>query len=155
MKVTFHSYWRMPEALWRRFQRLIPKWHPSPKGGRPPLDARRVADGVYYVLRTGCPWKAAPREFGSGSALHNYFQAWRRRGVFHRLWKQGLTEYDHRQGIRWTWLTLDAAMNKAPLGGEINREKPDGSRQAGRQTIGVDRCPRCGPRAGDCGSECP
>ncbi len=48
MKVTFQSYWRMPEALWRRFQRLIPKWHPSPKGGRPPLDARRVADGIYY-----------------------------------------------------------------------------------------------------------
>ena len=99
MKVTFHSYWRMPEALWRRFQRLIPKWHPSPKGGRPPLDARRVADGIYYVLRTGCPWKAAPREFGSGSALHNYFQQWQRQGVFHRLWKQGLAEYDHRQRV--------------------------------------------------------
>jgi len=120
MKVTFHSYWRMPEALWRRFQRLIPKWHPSPKGGRPPLDARRVADGIYYVLRTGCPWKAAPREFGSGSALHNYFQQWRQRGVFHRLWKKGRSEYDHRRGIRWTWQTLDTAMNKAPLGGEKN-----------------------------------
>jgi transposase len=155
MKVTFHSYWRMPEALWRRFQRLIPKKRRSPKGGRPALDPRRVADGIYFVLRTGCPWKAVPREFGSGSALHNYFQEWRRRGVFRRLWKQGLAEYDHRQGIRWNWLTLDTATNKAPLGGEKNREKPDRSRQTRRQAVGADRCPRGGPRFGDRGSECP
>lgn len=150
MKVTCYSYWRMPNALWRRFRRLIPKWHPSPKGGRPPLDARRVADGIYYVLRTGCPWKAAPREFGSGSSLHNYFQAWTRHGVFRKLWKQGLLEYDRRKRIRWTWLTLDAEMNKAPLGGEKNREKPHRSRQAGSEAVRVDRRSRRAAGAGDC-----
>jgi transposase len=151
MRATFHSYWRMPEALWRRFRRLIPQWHPSPKGGRPPLDPRRVADGIYFVLRTGCPWKAAPREFGSGSALHNYFQQWRRQGVFRKLWKQGLAEYDHRQGIRWSWLTLDTAMNKAPLGGE----KPYRSWQVGGQTLGADRRSRRGAGSGDRRSQCP
>lgn len=89
MKVTLHSYARMPEAIWRRLRGLIPKWRPSPKGGRPALDARRVADGIYYILRTGCQWKAAPREYGSGSALHNYFQKWTRHGVFRKLWRQG------------------------------------------------------------------
>ena len=28
--------------------------------------ARRILDAVLYVLRTGCQWKAAPREFGFG-----------------------------------------------------------------------------------------
>jgi transposase len=139
MKVTLHSYARMPEALWRRLRRLIPKWRPSPKGGRPALDPHRVADGIYYILRTGCQWKAAPREYGSGSALHNYFQKWTRHGVFRKLWKQGLVEYDHRKGIHWTWLTLDTELHKAPLGGEKNREKPYRPRQAGCQTLGADR----------------
>lgn len=108
-------------------RRLIPRWRRSPKGGRPPLDPRRVADGIYYILRTGCQWKAAPREYGSGSALHNYFQQWTRHGVFRKLWKEGLVTYDRRQRIRWTWQTLDTELHKAPLGGEKNREKPDRS----------------------------
>lgn len=127
MKVTV-SCWRMPEALWRRFRKLIPKPRPHPRGGRPPLDPRRVADGIYFVLRTGCPWKAVPASLGSGSSLHRYFQLWEKRGVFRRLWKQGVLEYDRRRGIAWRWQSLDTALNKAPLGGEKNREKPHGSR---------------------------
>jgi transposase len=138
MRVTAFSYRRMPEALWRRVQKLIPKPRPHPKGGRPPLDPRRVADGIYFVLRTACPWKAAPEEFGSGSSLHRYFQAWQQHGVFRRLWKQGLVEYDRRKGIAWRWQTLDTAMTKAPLGGEKNRPQSHRSGQTGRQAVGAD-----------------
>lgn len=117
MKITASSYRAMPDALWRRLHKLLPKPRPRPKGGRRPLDQRRVADGIYFVMRTGCPWKAAPKEYGSGSSLHRYFQAWCDRGVFGKLWKLGLVEYDRRRGIGWRWQTLDTAMNKAPLGG--------------------------------------
>lgn len=30
------------------------------KGGRPRVNLRHVANGVYYLLRTGCQWKALP-----------------------------------------------------------------------------------------------
>lgn len=153
MKITASSYHRLPEAIWRRLSKLLPKPKPHPHGGRPPLDLRRVANGIYYVMRTGCPWKAAPAEFGSGSSLHRYFQAWTRRGVFRKLWKQGLKEYDRRKGIGWRWQTLDTTSTKAPLGGEKNREKPDRSRQAGGKAIRADRCPRRGAGIGDCGGE--
>lgn len=123
MKMEFAPKWRLPEAIWKRMRKLIPHKRKSPKGGRPPLDERRVADGIYYVLRTGCPWKAAPPQFGSGSSLHAYFQMWTVRGVFRRLWKQGLWEYDRRRKIQWRWQTLDASMVKSPLGGGKNRPK--------------------------------
>ena len=45
------------------------------------------------------------------------------------------------KGIDWEWQSLDGAMNKSPLGGEKNREKPDGSWQTRRQALGVDRWP--------------
>lgn len=153
MKITASSYRQMPEALWRRLSKLLPQPKPHPQGGRPPLDPRKVANGIYYVLRTGCPWKAAPQEFGSGSSLHLYFQAWCKRGVFRKLWKQGLAVYDHRQRIGWRWQTLDATLTKAPLGGEKNREKPDRSRQVGRQAFGADRLARRSVGPGHCGSE--
>jgi len=96
---------------------------------------RKVVAGIFYVLRTGCQWKAMPAEFGSGSAIHAYFQDWVRCGVFRKLWQSALEEYDELKGIDWQWQSLDGAMTKAPLGGEKNREKPYGSWQAGRQTL--------------------
>jgi transposase len=138
MKTTV-SYWRMPEAVWQRMRELIPKRHRKSRG-RPPLDARHVADGIYFVMRTGCPWKAVPNELGSGSSLHRYFQEWTACGVFRKLWKRGLVEYDRRRGVAWRWQTIDTAMNKAPLGGEKNREKPHGSWEAWRETVGAHRC---------------
>lgn len=131
--------WRLPDELWERMEMLLPKPRRHRKGGRPPLPQRQVADGIFYVLRTGCQWKAVPREFGSGSSLHRYFQAWTKRGVFRQLWKWSLLEYDDLKGIQWDWQSMDGAMTKSPLGGEKNREKPDRSRQAGRQTLAADR----------------
>jgi transposase len=84
-------------------------------------------EGIFYVLRTGCPWKAVPREFASGSVVHARYQEWRALGVFEKLWEQGLEEYDALKGIRWPFQSMDGAMTKAPLGGKKNRSKPHGS----------------------------
>jgi len=77
--------WRLPDALWERMAPLLPKYSVSPKGGRPRLPLRQIAEGIFYVLRTGCQWKAAPREYGSGSTLHAYFQEWTELGIFRKL----------------------------------------------------------------------
>ena len=146
--------WRIPEGLWMRMQWFLPKYRRSPLGGRPRLEMRRVADGIFYVLRTGCQWKAAPKEFGSGSSLHRYFQEWARRHVFHKLWKYLLRRYDALRGIQWKWQSLDGSTTKAPLGGEKNRAQSHGSRQVGGQAVGADRWSRCAPERGDCRRQC-
>ena len=135
--------WRLPDAFWERMLPLLPNYPVSRNRGRPRLPLRQVADGIFYVLRTGCQWKAAPREFGSGSALHRYFQEWTELGVFRKLWRAALGEYDELKGIEWDWQSMDGAMTKSPLGGEKNREKPDRPWQTRRQTVGVDRRTRC------------
>jgi transposase len=140
LSATFtSSFFDVPEALWQRIEPLLPAYPVSREGGRPRLPLRKVVAGIVYVLRTGCQWKAMPREFGSGSAIHDYFQEWTDRGVFEKLWRLALEEYDDLVGIDWQWQSLDGAMTKSPLGGEKNREKPDRSRQAGRQAVGADR----------------
>src|SRR5690349_1411804 len=74
--------WEVSDVLWSRVEPLIPVperdptriYRRKPGAGRKPLSARRVFAGILYVLRTGCHWKAVPRCFGSGSAIHAYFQ---------------------------------------------------------------------------------
>jgi transposase len=129
---------------------FLPKYRTSPLGGRPRLELRKIANGIFYVLRTGCQWKAAPKEFGSGSSLHRYFQEWAQRHVFHKLWKYLLRRYDALRGIQWKWQSLDGSTTKAPLGGEKNGPKPDRSWQTGRQTIGAHRRSRRSLERGGC-----
>jgi len=79
---------------------------------------RQIFSAIVYVLRTGCQWKALPREFGSASAVHLHFQKWQESGFFLRLWQAGLAEYDEMEAIAWNWQSIDGAMHKAPLATE-------------------------------------
>jgi transposase len=79
------------------------------------MPARQIFTAIVYVLRTGCQWKALPREFGSASAVHAHFRRWQREGFFVKLWRAGLAEYDEMEGIAWRWQSIDGAMGKAPL----------------------------------------
>jgi transposase len=125
--------WTVSEEMWAKVEPLIPvrkrekrrKYRRKPGGGRKPLDARKVFEGIVYVLRTGCQWKALPEErFGSASSIHKYFQEWKRQGVFVRLWRKGLAEYDDLEGIAWAWQSIDGAMVKAPLAQEAVGPNP-------------------------------
>ena len=140
--VSASQFHQVSDALWNRIELFLAIYKRSAKGGRPRLCPRKVVSGILYVLRTGCQWKAMPSQFGSGSAIHAYFQEWVKSGVFEQLWRFALEEYDDSKGIDWKWQSVDGAMTKAPLGGEKNREKPDRSRQVGREAFGADRWPR-------------
>jgi transposase len=116
-KQRLRTIWRIPDDLWAKLQPLLPPEKPHDTRGRPIVPFRQVADGILYVLRTGCQWKALPREYGSGSTCHRRFQAWRKAGVFERFWAKLLAGYDDKLGIGWGWQSLDSAIVKAPLGG--------------------------------------
>lgn len=125
--------WQLSDSFWERIKPLLPK--PKSRlrgrgkqrkhvGGRPPADHRQVMAGILYVLRTGCQWNAAPKEFASGKTLHRYFQYWSRARVFKRMWRTGLQEYDEVKGLEWKWQAADGAITKAPLGGQATGKSP-------------------------------
>jgi transposase len=119
--------WRIPDELWAEIAWLLPEpvnTHPF-GGGKPRTPDRVCMDAIFFVLRTGCPWKALDATiFCPGSTAHDRFQEWVQAGVFLRLWSQGLEEYDQLRGLDWRWLSMDGAMTKAPLGGEKGGQKP-------------------------------
>lgn len=119
--------WEVTDDFWKRVEPLVPvrkrpvkqSYTRKAGGGRKPKDARLVFEGIVYVLRTGCQWKALPTErFGSASAIHTRFLQWEKAGFFESLWKAGLAEYDDLQGVAWRWQSIDGAMMKAPLAQE-------------------------------------
>lgn len=136
---TVASDFCLPDAMWERIEDLLPKFRQSKKGGRPRLEWRPVLNGIFYVLRTGCQWKALPAEFGSGSSVHRYFQLLVKKKIFTKLWTIALEEFDELHGLEWKWQTMDGAMTKAPLGGEKNRSKPNRSCQNRNQAKRDDR----------------
>ena len=116
--------YQIPDALWERIQALLPAPKPKKKAGAPRKGARRMMTAIFYVLRTGCQWKAIPRSLGAPSTVHDRFQEWREAGVFRQLWVAGLLEYDELKGLDWEWQAMDGAMTKAPLGGEKTGRNP-------------------------------
>jgi len=124
--------WTVSDALWSKIEPLIPKpkrerrrkYQRKPGGGRKAMPARQVFSAIVYVLRTGCQWKALPKEYGSASSVHAYFQRWQREGFFLKIWRAGLAEYDEMEGIAWEWQSIDGASGKAPLATECVGPNP-------------------------------
>lgn len=149
-KVPYDDLWRIPDALWEKMEPLLPPGKPHPLGcHNPAVDPHRAMDAIFFVLRTGCQWNALNATgICSSSSAHRWFQEWTRAGVFLRLRKMGLIEYDRRKGIGWRWQSLDGTMTKAPLGGEKKRSQSDRPGQTRRQTQCVDRGQRHPDRTG-------
>jgi transposase len=134
--------WHIPDDLWEAIALLLPQHKNTHRfgGGRPRTPDRVCMEAIFFVLRTGCQWKALnATRFCPSSTAHDRFQEWVAAGVFQAMWEAGLMAYDDWKGIDWSWLSLDGCMTKAPLGGEKDREKSHRSRQEGRETQSVGR----------------
>ena len=131
--------YRLPDSLWARMEPLLPPRPPHPLGcHNPRTPDRKAMDAILFVLRTGCQWNALNGTgICSSSSAHRRFQEWTEAGVFEAFWRAGLLAYDDLVGIDWTWLSLDGAMGKAPLGGGKNRSQPDRPRQGRGQALGA------------------
>jgi len=97
----------------------------KPGGGRKPMDPRNGFEGIVFVLRTVCQWKALPKKrFGSASSVHKYFRQWLKAGFFLEPWRAGICEYDEMESIAWKWQSLVDAMVKVPLAQEAVGPNP-------------------------------
>jgi len=140
--------WEVSDEFWKRVEPLIPvrkclnegNYRRRPGGGRKPMDPRKTFEGIVLVLRTGCQWKALPKErFGSASSVHKYFREWLKAGFFLQLWRAGLAEYDDMEGVAWKWQSIGGSMVKAPLAHESVAATPrTGGKNDSKRHVLVD-----------------
>jgi transposase len=73
----------LTDAEWALIARKLP---PRCRLGRPrEVDLREVVQAIFYVLSTGCQWRALPREFPPYSTVQGYFYGWRDSGRWQRI----------------------------------------------------------------------
>ena len=58
---------------------------PNKPRGVPRVNDRRVLNGIFWVLRSGEPWRDLPENFGPYTTRYNRFVRWRRAGVWARI----------------------------------------------------------------------
>ena len=143
-KKSYQS-WTISEEFWEAIKGDIPKTERDPKKkyvhapgqGRKPMPARKALEGIFYVLRTGCRWKAVPREYGCGSSIHRYFQEWLGAGFFDQIWKLGVEKYDELEGISWEWKSVGGSSVRVPVRQELVGQMLIGHRKEERQGQGL------------------
>jgi transposase len=54
--------------------------------GRPrSVDRRRIVDAIFYVVATGCQWRALPKEYPNWNTVHRKHLEWSRDGTWERI----------------------------------------------------------------------
>ena len=75
------SRYDLTDFEWRVIEPLLPN---KPRGV-PRVDDRRVLNGIFWVLRSGAPWRDLPERFGPRTTCYNRFVRWRKAGVWDRM----------------------------------------------------------------------
>lgn len=73
----------LSDGEWALIERLIP---PAKRGGRRrEVNVRETVNAIFYVLATGCQWRALPKDFPPRSTVWEYLDLWDYDGTLDRI----------------------------------------------------------------------
>ena len=75
----------LSDAEWACLTPCLPA--PKKRGrGRPNVHSpRKILNAVFYLLKSGCPWRLLPRDFPPWKTVYHWFRKWRIDGTFEQL----------------------------------------------------------------------
>jgi len=66
---------------------LIAPLLPDKPRGVARTDDRRVLNAIFYILRTGSPWRDLPERYGPYTTAYNRYNRWAKAGVWLRVFE--------------------------------------------------------------------
>jgi transposase len=94
--------------------RLIKDLFPNPKGrGRPPANLRAVLNGIFWILRSGAPWRDLPERYGPWQTIYHWFNLWRKDGTVDRILERLQLRLDKDGYIDWDLWCVDGSHVRA------------------------------------------
>ncbi len=100
-KEVVNEAYRIPDETWEQIEPLLPPELPKPAGEHSQMDSRKAMEAILCRVRTDCNRESLPRDLGLSSTVQSRFEEWRDAGVFQRMWKAGLLEYDELRALFW------------------------------------------------------
>jgi transposase len=107
----------LTEAEWALVAPLI---RSAKRGGRPrTVNVRDVLNAIFYVLWTGCQWKALPRDLPPKSTVWDYLDLWEWDGTLARIHHALYIEVREQAGreVSPTTAIIDAQTAKSAVKG--------------------------------------
>lgn len=93
---------QLTDEFWSRFQDALLEFGVYDKP-----NLRITVEGILYKLRTGCPWRDVPIEFGNWNALFKRFNEWSLLGKLKKIFRRLSRNPDHE------WTFVDGTVVKA------------------------------------------
>jgi len=99
---------------------------PLRKGpGRPPADARKMVNGMLWILNTGAPWRDLPERYGPWRTVYDRFNLWSRDGTLDRMLTKLQVRLDAKGLIDWDLFCIDGSVVRASRAAAGARKKRD------------------------------
>lgn len=94
--------------------------------GRPWKDHRNIVHGMFWILRTGAPWRDLPKRFGPWQTVYDRFCRYRRDGTFDQILERLQIKLDKQGRIDWELFCVDGSSvraHRAAAGAKGGRRK--------------------------------
>ena len=101
MNKPAHRRHDISNKLWSLLKPHLPG--SSGSVGRPAFDNRRFINAVFWILRTGAPWRALPPDLRDWKNTQRRFCRWRDKGIWEKLLDLTIDDPDYE------WLMIDAS----------------------------------------------
>lgn len=112
----------LSDGEWALVAALIP---PAKHGGRPrTADAREVLNAIFYLLSTGCQWRALPKDFPPKTTVYEYLELWNWDGTLLRIHHALYVQVREREG-----------REASPTVAIIDSQSVKGAEKGGRASI--------------------
>ena len=99
--VPAHRRHDITDDAWSLLEPHLPG-RPGAWGGNA-QNNRQFINAVFWILRTGAPWRDLPPEYGSWKNTHRRFCRWRDKGIWEKLLEILIVDPDYE------WLMMDAS----------------------------------------------
>lgn len=77
-----NGFEELTDDQWNYVKRYLP---PQPIRGRKRTDDRRALNGILYILRTRCPWRKLPSQYGSYTIARRRLHQWSSQGILEKI----------------------------------------------------------------------
>ena len=124
MSESLHRH-DMTDAIWSILEQYLPK-QSGEWGGNNANDNRIFVNAVFWILRTGAPWRDLPPSYGNWNSIAKRFRRWVEAGRWEKILENLITEPDYE------WLMIDASHVKVhphaagAVGGNQDMERTKG-----------------------------
>jgi transposase len=105
---------------WELLKELLP---PRKRPGRPPADARKMLNGMLWILNTGAPWRDLPERYGPWRTVYDRFNLWSRDGTLDRVLAKLQLRLDAKGLIDWDLFCIDGSVVRASRAAAGARKK--------------------------------